>query len=543
MAPGKVKTVLRRALEHAGRIAVAMYREHKDGAPAPAPGPPAPKRPRPDAHGCTYADVLEAAASTARELEGALPSSAAAAPREPRVGLMASPGPEYVRGMFAIWLAGGVVVPLSLSQPEPELRYVLADARVEAVLSTPELRARLEPASVPVLDLGAVPPAAAAAAGAVEAAVDAAEARLDGGSGALIIYTSGTTGRPKGALHTFASLQAQVDSMCAAWRWRPEDRILHGLPLHHIHGIVNALLCALHAGAAVEFLPRFSPTLVWAAWARPERRVTVFMGVPTMYVILLRVYDAAPEEEKPGMRAAAAALRLTVSGSAACPVGVMAQWEAVSGARLLERYGMTEIGMALSNPYEPAADRRAGAVGTPLPGVECRVRAQGGGGEGELLVRGPTLFREYVGRPRETAEAFDADGWFMTGDPGRRDAGGVYTILGRSSVDIIKSGGYKLSALEIESVLLTHPAVREVAVMGVDDEVYGEAVAAVAALEAGVPPLPLAELREWCRERMAPYKAPTVLRLVDAIPRNAMGKVNKRALRAEMFPKADDVGD
>ena len=578
-----MKTLLRRALQHAKRVAVAIFRErtsrqnadiNHNGATLAAPP-----------SSLSYMSILEAAVETARELECELDAAAEAkgAQRagEPKVALMASPGAEYVRGMFAIWLAGGVVVPLSLSQPEPELRYVLADANVEAILSTPEYRERTAAAAasssgaglngrddaregegdagtdgsrqrIPIIQLGPVEEAcgrADADATKVGESVDAAEARLHGSSGALIIYTSGTTGKPKGALHTFSSLEAQIESLCSAWCWHEDDRILHGLPLHHIHGIVNALLCPLHVGAAVEFLPRFSPSLVWDAWMRGDAedgpKVNVFMGVPTMYVILLRVYDAATEGERAAMRAAASALRLTVSGSAACPVGVMTQWEELSGRRLLERYGMTEIGMALSNPYDPAAGRLPGCVGTPLPGVECKVRpepraegAEGSGrgaeaGEtGELLVRGPAVFREYVGKPRETAEAFDGDGWFRTGDTVHRDeSSGVYRILGRSSVDIIKNGGYKLSALEIESVLLTHPDIKEVAVMGIDDEVYGEAVAALAALEDGAS-LSLEALRGWCKERVAPYKAPTKLRVIDEIPRNAMGKVNKKSLKS-----------
>lgn len=396
----------------------------------------------------------------------------------------------------------------------------------------------------------------------------------EAGSGALIIYTSGTTGRPKGALHTHASLAAQIGSLVGAWEWGQTDRILHPLPLHHIHGIVNALLCPHAVGAAVEFMPKFSPSGLWARLrqghaapgggdAQQQPPVTVFMGVPTMYVRLLQALDAMPPgADRDASVAAARALRLTVSGSAACPVPLMNAWEQVTGTRLLERYGMTEVGMALSNPY--AGERRPGFVGAPLPGVRIKVvpdspsppeaqppsedAAAGADGDakppgsddsqqwgpveegpGELRLAGPALFAAYWGRPQATAEAFDEDGFFRTGDTVVRQAGS-WRILGRTSVDIIKCGGYKLSALEIEAHLLEHPAVGEAAVVGVPDEAYGQVVAAVLAGKDGKPPPTLGELRVWARDVMAPYKTPTMVKALDAIPRNAMGKTNKKEL-------------
>ena len=384
-------------------------------------------------------------------------------------------------------MSGGIAVPLSLSQPVPELAYVLEDSGANTILHTAEF----QDISTRAADASRAPTALFALASAreetydatvaaeIEAAVKEVETtRCSESSGALIIYTSGTTGKPKGALHTFTSLGAQVRSLCTAWEWSKDDVILHGLPLHHIHGIVNALLCPLYMGACIEFLPRFSPTLVWKAWMRDSAAVdtssqachraniTVFMGVPTMFVILLRFYDAAEQSMQAQMRRAAARLRLTVSGSAACPVGVMHSWEVISGSRLLERYGMTEIGMALSNPYSDRNARRPGCVGTPLPGVECMIAsssssstddtsvpaasstdddAAGVAVSGELLVRGPMLFKEYVGKPKETEDVFDEHGWFKTGDTVRKDLkSGVFTILGRSSTDIIKNGGYKV---------------------------------------------------------------------------------------------------
>lgn len=230
-------------------------------------------------------------------------------------------------------------------------------------------------------------------------------------------------------------------------------------------------------------------------------------------------------------------LRLTVSGSAACPGTIMQRWEQLAGQRLLERYGMTETGMLLGNSYQ-GAERRPETVGQPFPGVRVRIAhadgSDAGAGPGELRVQGPQLFREYWKRPEATAEAFDEQGFFLTGDTAVLE-GGYYKLLGRTSVDIIKHGGYKISALEVESKLLEHPALAEVAVLGLPDEALGERIAAVAALKDGAS-LTLEELRTWAADSMAPYQLPQVLELVPAIPRNAMGKVNKKELRGQLFP-------
>ena len=422
--------------------------------------------------------------------------------------------------------------------------------------------------------------------------------------GALIIYTSGTTGSPKGVLHTHASLYAQCASLCEAWAWRPDDRVYHCLPLHHIHGIVNALLCAHFAGACVEFAPisprGFAPRTTWsrlrdgADGSKPP--VTVFMGVPTMYVMLLRALAGAAEarpREAAASAAAARALRLAVSGSAACPEPVMREWERLTGAEtLLERYGMTETGMVLSNPLTPASARVPGTVGAPLPGVQTKLapleeeiasssapsaretratsdetRANGekpGGpgsfgspgfdpksGPGELLVRGPGVFARYWNRPEATSAAFAEDGFFRTGDAveAADEKGDSWRVLGRVSADILKTGGFKVSALEVEAKLLEHPRVREVSVVGVPDDAYGEVGVAVAALESDGAERKTKEndeekrkradaeasaLRAWARGRMAEYKVPRAFIFVEAIPRNAMGKVNKKSLRAEL---------
>ncbi|GFR49197.1 hypothetical protein Agub_g11222, partial [Astrephomene gubernaculifera] len=232
----------------------------------------------------------------------------------------------------------------------------------------------------------------------------------------------------------------------------------------------------------------------------------------------------AISEQQAAMRRGAAALRLTVSGSSACPVPIMNRWRDLSGQYLLERYGMTEIGMALSNPYQ--GERRPGTVGTPLPGVEARLAP-----DGQLLVRGANVFTEYWGRPEATREAFDEEGFYRTGDTASVSGSPPYfTIEGRTSVDIMKSGGFKISALQVESAIMEHPAISEVAVLGVPDETYGQMITALLAVKSAAARPAVEELQRFCRERLAPYQVPKRWQWVSALPRNAMGKVNKKEL-------------
>ncbi|MFM8891287.1 MAG: AMP-binding protein, partial [Planctomycetia bacterium] len=306
------------------------------------------------------------------------------------------------------------------------------------------------------------------------------------------------------------------------------------LPLHHIHGLVNVLCCGLWSGATVDVLDRFDADVVIERVAADA--YTLFMAVPTIYVKLVERLTGLPEAERRRATAGVGRLRLMVSGSAALPAGVFAAWESLTGQRLLERYGMTEIGMALGNPYD--GPRLPGTVGRPLPGVEVRLVSESGaaapdGEPGEIQVRGPGVFREYWGLPDVTTAAF-VDGWFRTGDVAVVDAGS-YRILGRTSVDIIKSGGYKLSALEIEAVILDHPAVAECAVVGLPDETWGEAVAAAIVPRVGAD-FDVDDLRGFCRERLSTYKRPRRWIVVESLPRNHMGKVTKPAV-VKLFPE------
>ncbi|HLL82133.1 MAG TPA: acyl-CoA synthetase, partial [Longimicrobium sp.] len=341
---------------------------------------------------------------------------------------------------------------------------------------------------------------------------------------AMIVYTSGTTGKPKGVVTTHANLRAQVGALVEAWGWTADDRTLLVLPLHHVHGIVNVLSCALWSGAVCEILPRFDADETWRAIE--SGRLTLFMAVPTVYRRLIAAFEEADEERRARMVEGCRRMRLMVSGSAALPVQMLERWREISGHTLLERYGMTEIGMALSNPLH--GERRPGSVGVPLPAVEARVvdddaRPVDPGTPGDLEIRGPAVFHEYWRRPDATAEAF-RDGWFRTGDVAVVEDG-YYRLLGRRSVDIIKTGGFKVSALEIEEVLREHPAIAECAVVGIEDEEWGERVCLAVEAVGELPPLP--ELQAWARQRLAPYKLPRDLRRVDTLPRNAMGKVVK----------------
>ncbi|HYK82292.1 MAG TPA: acyl-CoA synthetase [Gemmatimonadales bacterium] len=467
----------------------------------------------------SYRTLLDASAAVAAALLGGRTDL-----EEARVAFLAPPSFAYVAVQWGIWRAGGIAVPLAVSHPARELEYVIRDAQAEAVVVHPDLAANLAAVRLP--------------AGTRRVTTDDARARSPGarlpavsvGRRAMMVYTSGTTGKPKGVVTTHANIAAQVTSLVAAWAWQADDQILEVLPLHHVHGIINVLTCALWSGARCDMLPEFDAATVWSRIAAGGP--TLFMAVPTIYRKLIAAWEAAPAEERRRWSAACAQLRLMVSGSAALPLQTLEQWKAISGHTLLERYGMTEIGMALSNPL--GGERRPGFVGTPLPGVELRLVSETGtpvesGTVGEIEVRGPGVFLEYWRQPEATAAAF-RDGWFRTGDVAVYERG-AYRILGRQSVDIIKTGGYKVSALEIEEVLRTHPAVAECAVVGVEDPDWGERVSVAVELRPDGA-LSLAALEAWAKERLAPYKVPRALRCVAALPRNALGKVMKPEVAA-----------
>lgn len=499
----------------------------------------------------SYSDLIRDSEAVARTLLAGTPSPPDL--REQRIAFLIPASFEYVAVQWGIWRAGGIAVPLSVSAKEPELEHVLTDAGVSLVITSGNSRALIEPLCLrlgvqvrmvegmlasdsrpeegPAETVGREAPTNGTETAGVQAALPLPA--LSPHRRAMMLYTSGTTSKPKGVVSTHSNIEAQILALVEAWGWERDDRIPLFLPLHHIHGIVNVLSCALWSGAQVEAFPAFELPRILERVA--EGAYTVFMAVPTIYVKLIHAFESARTEDGERWAQGFGGMRLMISGSAALPAAIHERWTGLTGQKLLERYGMTEIGMGLSNPLK--GERRPGAVGQPLPGVELRLVSESGdviegqGEPGEIQIRGPAVFTEYWNLPEVTAGAF-RDGWFLTGDMAVLEAG-YYRILGRLSVDIIKSGGYKLSALEIEDVLRQHPRISECAVVGVPDEVWGEAVAA-AVMTADGEGMLLKEIKEWAGDRLSKYKVPKLLRVVDDFPRNAMGKVVKPAVR-DMF--------
>ncbi|XP_062327244.1 malonate--CoA ligase ACSF3, mitochondrial isoform X1 [Osmerus eperlanus] len=505
----------------------------------------------------SYKQLYDSSTSLARKITSALGCPSGDLEGK-RVSFLCANDASYTVAQWAVWMCGGTAVPLYRKHPPSELEYIVSDSQTSLLVAGDPygdtLMLLAQGMGLPCLLL---PPSSN---------VDTLEEAdlVEAGAGirdwaqrpAMIIYTSGTTGRPKGVLHTHNSILAMVRGLVSEWAWSRDDVILHTLPLHHVHGIVNKLLCPLWVGATCVMLPDFHPQKVWDLLlsSRPPV-VNVFMAVPTIYSKLIQHYEenfTRPHVQDFIRAVCKERIRLMVSGSAALPQPTLQHWEQITGHTLLERYGMTEVGMALSNPLN--GPRIPGAVGVPLPGVEVcivmtnatsttiaegnsaetRVRPGLEGKEGELRVRGACVFQKYWNKPQETKESFTTDGWFKTGDTAVfKD--GVYWIMGRTSVDIIKSGGYKISALDVERHLLAHPDILDVAVIGVRDPTWGQKVTAVVQLRRGRS-LTLAELKAWAREHMAPYTIPTGLIVVEEMPRNQMGKVNKKDLLRTVSP-------
>ena len=441
--------------------------------------------------------------------------------QEDRIAFMVDPGFDYVSCLWGIWQAGGIAVPLSLSSPAPAIQYVLDDTACHLVVAslayTPLLEPLCKATGVKLVVLGPS-----------KTSLPVSLPEIDVTRRAMILYTSGTTNQPKGVVTTHKNLNAQISTLVKAWEWTPRDHTLCVLPLHHVHGIINVLSCSLWAGARCEFIPDFDPLGVFRVFI--QGHVNVFMAVPTIYFKLIALWELMKPEEQLTVSTTLKAMRLMISGSAALPVSVMDNWEKISGHKLLERYGMTELGMVLSNPYD--GPRKAGKVGLPLEGVGVRLCDDQNtpvvNEPGEIQVRGDNVFIEYWRKPEATQASFTPDGWFKTGDVAVLEEG-YYRILGRKSVDIIKSGGYKISALEIEEVLRTHPLVNDCAVVGLENEEWGEIVAAAIVLRSGN--MNLDELGSWLKERIPPYRVPRRFLQLDDLPRNAMGKVTKNEVK------------
>jgi malonyl-CoA/methylmalonyl-CoA synthetase len=410
---------------------------------------------------------------------------------------------ELVEAHVGALRLGLAVIPANTAYREREVAHLVADATpAAAVVDEPERAAWVRRAAGgrvlvigPDIDLPDGPP--------VE--VDAAAP----GDPALLCYTSGTTGAPKGAVLSHANVLASSQSVRLAWRWSADDRLVLALPLFHLHGLGVGLHTTLLAGASAVLLPRFDPDAVLDAAA--GHGATLFFGVPTMYA-RLAASPRLPELSR---------LRLCVSGSAPLPPALFQRIEAGAGQHLLERYGTTESGMNVSSPHD--GERRPGAVGLPLPGVELRL-----GGDGEILVRGPSVFSGYWRNPAATEDAFDAGGWFRTGDIGELDPDGYLRIVGRAK-ELIITGGLNVYPREVEEVLTTHPGVAEAAVVGLPDDEWGEVVTAFV-VPAGQPP-PAEDLLAHCSGDLAPFKRPRAVHFVESLPRNALGKILRHELK------------
>lgn len=442
---------------------------------------------------------------------------------EERVSLFLPASMDYVTVLIGVWRAGGIAVPLNVASAISELEYYLTCARVTRLVTNSEYIDALTPLCSELgISLGTVDEILAKQPGSLP--------DIEPSRRAMMLFTSGTTNKPKGVVSTHHTIRAQIETLLEAWAWTDKDVVPLFLPLHHIHGIINILCCGLWARAKVHLFPKFDMPDITAKVK--DNVFNVFMAVPTIYVKLIQYFESLNMEEVNAICQGFKNMRLNISGSAACPAKLFEQWQSLTGQILLERYGMTEIGMGISNPYNGV--RRAGYIGQPLPGVDVQLFDEkhapisAEGVAGEIRIRGDNVFLEYWDNPEATAESF-RDGWFCTGDVAVIEDG-YYRIMGRSSIDIIKSGGYKLSALEIEGVLLTHEDIREVAVIGVEDETWGEAVVAVIGIKEGAS-LHYEDLKNWCDGKMSSYKIPKAIKIVDSLPRNAMGKVTKPDLK------------
>jgi malonyl-CoA/methylmalonyl-CoA synthetase len=419
-----------------------------------------------------------------------------------RILVSAESSADLVASYLACVRMGLIVLPTNTAYGSRELAHVIRDARPRASIVDDPKRAERLAEIAP--DLHRLDPALSLPDGPTPA-LDSAPPE----SPVLLCYTSGTTGQPKGAVLSHANCLASAAGLEIAWRWTERDRLLLALPLFHMHGLGVGLHGTLFTGASAVLYRGFRPGDILAGIKTHE--ASLFFGVPTMYHRLANHAEAA----------SLGALRLCVSGSAPLPASLHEQIERISHQRVLERYGMTETLMLVSNPFE--GERKPGSVGLPLPGVDLRLAGE----PPEIQVRGPNVFEGYWERPDANAEAFTEDGWFHTGDLGALDEDGYIQIVGRAK-ELIISGGFNVYPREVEDLIRDHPEIEDVAVVGEASEEWGERVVAYVVASGAVE---LERLREFIGDQLAPYKHPRGLHTVDALPRNALGKVQKHRLR------------
>lgn len=461
-----------------------------------------------------------------RELAGVAGRMAALVAPAGRVAVWAQPSLETCAAVVGAVVAGVPVVPINPKSGERELAHILADSAPEMVLAAPGAELPEGFAALARVDVDVTAPAGPAASD--RPGVDRSQPLRPEPSPetpAFIVYTSGTTGPPKGVVLPRRAVASNLDALAGAWEWTGDDVLAHGLPLFHVHGLILGTLGPLRLGGTLHHLGRFDSQAMATALAGPA---TMMFGVPTMYHRL-----AADAEAEPAIAGAIAHARLLVSGSAPLSAVDHQRIARATGQRIVERYGLTETLMNCA--VRAAGDRRPGTVGPPLPGVDIQLVDDDGApippddheAVGEVHVRGPNLFLEYLNRPDATTEAM-RDGWFRTGDVATREPDGYLRIVGRRATDLIKSGGFKIGAGEIETALLEHPAVAEAAVTGEPDEDLGERIVAWI-VPSGAKPSDQ-ELIDHVARLLTPHKRPRTIRYLDALPRNEMGKIMKRAL-------------
>jgi malonyl-CoA/methylmalonyl-CoA synthetase len=470
---------------------------------------------RPGRAGVTYGGLFQLAERIAAAL-----TDAGLTPGD-RVAVQVDKSTEAIALYLGTVMAGGIFLPLNTAYTAPEVAYFLSDATPRIVVCDPAREAEIAPLS-PAQTLTLAEDGSGSLMQSLPgtASFDAVARGED--DLAAILYTSGTTGRSKGAMLSHGNLASNSEMLRDYWRFTRDDVLIHALPIFHTHGLFVATNVALLAGASTVFLPRFDPRAI----LRAMPRATALMGVPTFYTRLLQEADLTRE--------LAANMRLFISGSAPMLVETHRQWQERTGHTVLERYGMTETNMSTSNPY--VRERRPGTVGLPLPGVELRIIDDTGaevpdGEIGTIQVRGANVFQGYWQMPEKTAEELSADGWFLTGDLATRDAEGYVTIVGRAK-DLIITGGFNVYPKEIEGLIDDLPGVVESAVIGVPHPDFGEAVVAVVVPEGAANPVATeTAIRAALEKNLAKFKQPKEIIFAPELPRNTMGKVQKKALR------------